>query len=200
MVRPGILNRRGEVYVFLGALLTLGIVYCATFPDLWDEFIREGVESYSAPAAVYLAIGMAITAVAAQLVLRARTTLDLGDVAVQLGLLVLAFIVATWPAWTGYAVVFNGVFFALAGAIIAYGYLTGDDRYVNGGLIAIAIGLLTRYVDVFWSLLVNSAFFIVGGALLLALAFVLERARRAILADMNGSDDDGPFPQQEALE
>ena len=131
--------------------------------------------------------------------LRRLTALGLAEIGAQLGLLVVAFVVATWPAWTGYAVVFNGVFFALAGAIVGYGYMSGDERYVNGGLLAIAIGLFTRYCDTFWSLLTNSAFFVAGGLLLIALAFGLERIRRGILAEMNDPDEDAPLAQREAL-
>jgi uncharacterized membrane protein len=197
--RSGVLARLGEVYVFAGAVLTLAMVYCATFADFWDYLIEDGAESFAAPMSVYVAIGIAMAAVAVQVFARRRTNLDLADVAAQAGLLAIAVIVATWPAWTGYAVVFNGIFFLLAGAIVGYGYMASDERYVNGGLVAIGIGLLTRYCDTFWSMLAGSAFFIVGGLLLLALAFGLERIRRSILAEMNEPEDDAPHPQQEAL-
>jgi uncharacterized membrane protein len=199
MTRARVMTRLGEVYLFAGALLTLGIVYFATFIDVWDEIIYQDAQSYAAPRSVYIAVAVAMVAVAAQLVLRRITALDLADIVVQLALLVVAVIVATWPSWTGYAVVFNGIFFALAGAIVGYGYLTGDERYVNGGLIAVAIGLISRYCDTFWSMLAGSAFFIVGGILLLVLAFSLERIRRSILAEMNDPDDDAPLATQEVL-
>ena len=47
--------------------------------------------------------------------------------------------------------------------------------------LAVAVGLLTRYVDVLWSLLAGSAFFMSGGLLLLAVAFALERMRRGLV-------------------
>lgn len=199
MTRTGMFTRLGEVYLLAGGILALGVVYGATFVDLWDELIRQDAESYSAPASVYVAIGVALAAVAAQLVLRRKTALDLADIAAQASVLALALVVATWPAWTGYALVFNAAFFALAGAIVLHGYLTSDERYINAGLIAIAIGLISRYCDTFWSLLAGSAFFIAGGIVLLALAFILERARRRILDEMHEPDGNGVSPPREAL-
>jgi uncharacterized membrane protein len=200
MVRSGALARLGEVYVFAGALLTLAIVFMATFIDVWDEVIDyAGVEAYSAPSSVYVAIGIASAAVVAQLLLRARSSLALADIGAQAGLLVLAAVVATWPAWDGYALVFNGVFFALAGGIVLYGYLNSDERYINAGLVALGTGLVARYCDTFWSLLAGSAFFIGGGIVLLALAFILERTRRRILDEMKEPDDSSVLPPREAL-
>ena len=73
--------------------------------------------------------------------------------------------------------------------LVTRGYLRGDERYINAGLLVVAIGLLTRYVDVFWSLLAGSAFFIIGGLLLLAVAFALERMRRGLVRAMSGRRD-----------
>jgi uncharacterized membrane protein len=193
LLRAGVLSRLGEVYVFAGAALTLVIIFVATFAGMWDELIYQHAESYGAPASLYVAIGISAAVVVAQAVLRARTRLDLADVGVQAGLLALATVVATWPAWTGYALVFNAVFFGLAAAIVAHGYLIADERYVNAGLIAIAVGLIARYIDTFWSMLTGSAFFIIGGLLLLGLAFLLERTRRTILEEMRDEDGGGPL-------
>ena len=199
MTRRGVLSHLGEVYVFAGAALTLFTVFTATFVDVWDEVIRQDAASFSAPSSLYVAIGISMAAVAAQLALRAKTPLDLADIAAQAGLLALAAVAATWPAWTGYALAFNAAFFALATALVAYGYLNADERYINAGLVAVGAGLIARYCDTFWSLLAGSAFFIGGGVLLLALAFALEYGRRAIIAGMPATDNDEASSQQEAL-
>lgn len=191
------LRRFGEVYLLAGALLALGIVYFASFGELWDELINSGVESYAAPTGIYWLIGVTAAAIGVQAFVRHRTADDLMELGAQSGLLALAAVVATWPAWSGYALVFNAVFFAAGAAIIARGYVASDERYVNFGLAAVALGLFTRYVDTFWSLLGGSAFFIVGGALLLGLAFGVERFRRELLRSMR-DDDDGPPAAQQA--
>ena len=72
----------------------------------------------------------------------------------------------------------------VAAGLVTRGFLRGDERYINFGLAVVALGLLTRYVDVFWSMLAGSAFFMVGGLLLLGVAFALERMRRQLLRAM----------------
>jgi hypothetical protein len=178
--------RFGEVYLLAGALVVLALVYVMTFPGAWDQVIEDGAHSYDAPASVYTTIALTAVVVAAQVWMR-RGRAALADVAVQGGLLVLAAVAATWPAWTGYALLFNAVYFGLAAALVTHGYLAGDDRYVNVALVAVGIGLITRYIDVFWSLLTGSVFFIAGGVLLLALAFALERIRSHLIANMEAA-------------
>jgi uncharacterized membrane protein len=173
-----------DVHVFAGMLIVLGLVYVFTFADIWDEIIESGATAYGAPRIVYVSIAFATALVAAQWAWRARDIETNIDTAAQSALLALAAVVATWPAWTGYALIFNAVYFAIAAAIVTRGYIRADERYINLGLAAVAVGLLTRYVDVFWSLLANSAFFIIGGVLLLAVAFALERIRRELISGM----------------
>ncbi|MEX2245585.1 MAG: DUF2157 domain-containing protein [Dehalococcoidia bacterium] len=186
------LRHYAETYALAGALILLGLVYVFTFDEPWRELI-DSADAYAAPPVIYVSIVLASVLTAVQWVTSQRrdVTRHLEAVA-QLGLLALAAVVSTWPEWTGYAVVFNGVFFGVAGAFIARGYLLADERYVNGGLAALAVGLITRYVDVFWSLLAGSAFFIVGGVLLLALAWAAERVRREII---RGMAEGGPAVQ-----
>jgi uncharacterized membrane protein len=182
-LRPA-LEHFAETYVFSGLLVLLGLVYVFTFDEPWSSMIDSGVESYAAPAVVYVSIALALALVGAQWLLRPRDLEGRIEVVAEAALLGLAAVVATWPGWTGYAVVFNVVYFAIAAGVVTHGYLRGDERYINAGLLAVAVGLLTRYVDVFWSMLAGSAFFIIGGALLLAVAFALERMRRGLVRSM----------------
>ena len=177
-----------ETYVFAGLLVLMGLVYVFTFDEPWSAMIDAGVKSYAAPPVVYVAIVVTAAIVATEWLLRPRDIESQVDAGAQAVLIGVAALVATWPGWTGYAVVFNGVYFAVAAGLVTRGYLRGDERYVNVGLLAVAVGLLTRYVDVFWSLLAGSAFFMIGGLLLLAVAFALERMRRGLLRGMTGGD------------
>jgi len=183
------LERFGDIYIFAGLLVMFALIYVHTFSENWDAIIDAGAKPFAAPPVVYVAIAIAAAIVGVEAVLRARDRESLIDMGAQAALLVLAAVAATWPAWIGYAVVFNVVFFAMAAALVTHGYLRGDERYVNFGLAAVALGLLTRYVDVFWPVMTDSAFFIVGGLLLLAVAFVLERVRRRLLQEMGGGAD-----------
>jgi uncharacterized membrane protein len=186
--------RLGEVYVLGGVLIVLPIIYGLTFVDVWDELIGQRVESYQAPFGVYALIGLAAVLAAAQIPLRWRSDAETLDVAAQLAVLSLAVTAVTWPASTGYALIFNAAFFLLAAAMVARGYLSSDERYINVGLAAVAVGLVSRYIDTFWSLLTGSAFFIVGGVLLLALAFGIEHVRRGLLRAMDEGQQELPPP------
>jgi uncharacterized membrane protein len=141
---------------------------------------------------VYVAIVSALAIVAVQVLLLPRSRELLAVAGAQGAMLALAAIVATWPEWSGYAVVFNAAYFAVAAGIVTRGYANADERYINLGLATVALGLLTRYCDVFWSLLASSAFFLIGGALLLALAFALERFRRELVRGMADNDATAP--------
>jgi len=180
-----------DTYAIAGLLVVLGLTYIFTFDEPWSEIMDAGVRSYAAPPAVYAAIIVAFALVAAQAWLRPRELETAIDVAAQAVVLAVAAIVATWPAWTGYAVLFNGVYFAIAIGVVTRGYLRGDERYINLGLLVVGIGLITRYVDVFWSLLAGSAFFIIGGLLLLGVAFAIERMRRGLIRSMGEPRDEG---------
>ena len=133
-----------------------------------------------------MSLVLALAFVAAQWLLRPRDVESSIESGGQVALLALAAVVATWPGWTGYAIVFNVAYFAISAGLVTRGYLRGDERYINAGLLTVAIGLLTRYIDVFWSLLAGSLFFIIGGLVLLAVAFGLERARRGLVRSMSG--------------
>ena len=85
---------------------------------------------------------------AAQILVRPFDQIRRIEVSVSITLLVLAAVVATWPAWTGYAIVFDGVFLIVASCLVARGYALADERYINLGLGSLGIGLFTRYVGV----------------------------------------------------
>jgi len=188
------LERFGEVYMLAGALVTLALVYVFSFRGIWDEIV-EGVESYSAPPLVYLAIGATAVLVNVALFIRPADRERRIEAGLLLGLLGLGVIVATWPDWTGWAIAFNAAYFGVAAAIVVRGTTSGDERYVNFGLAIIGLGLLTRYVDVFWPMLdqesTAAAFFIIGGVLLLVVAIGLEWLRREIIRSMPDGGDRG---------
>ena len=84
-------------------------------------------------------------------------------------------------AW---AVVFNILFAALALGVIYTGFLSDEAWLVNMGVAFVAIDLVARYFDVFWSALPRSVGLIGAGLLVLGIAYVLERQRRRLLERM----------------
>jgi uncharacterized membrane protein len=180
----GLLEHFAETYVLAGLLVLLGLIYAFSFDEPWSSMIENGVRSFSAPPVAYVSMAVALAVVAAQFALRPRSLESTIESGGQVMIVAIAAIVATWPGWTGYAVIFNAVYFAIALGLVLRGYLFQDERYINIGLAAVALGLATRYIDVFWSMLATSAFFIIGGVLLLAVAFALEWTRRGLVRGM----------------
>jgi uncharacterized membrane protein len=60
---------------------------------------------------------------------------------------------------------------------------------VNLGIALVAAEIVARFFDVFWHFLPRSAAFVAMGALLLALAWGLERQRSKLVARMGGGAD-----------
>ena len=83
-----------------------------------------------------------------------------------------------------YAVVFNLLFAAVALGVIYAGYLSDEAWLVNLGVVLVAVDLVARYFDVFWSALPRSLGMIGAGLLVLGIAWVLERQRRRLLERM----------------
>jgi len=86
-----------------------------------------------------------------------------------------------------YAVLFNILFAAVALGVIYAGYLSDEAWLVNLGVAFVAIDLVARYFDVFWSALPRSVGMIGAGLLVLGIAYVLERQRKRLLGRMAGT-------------
>lgn len=105
-----------------------------------------------------------------------------------LALAVAVSLVAVYAGGNGdvYALVFNLVFAAVALGAIYAGYVGDEPWLVNAGVALVAIDLIARYFDVFWSALPRSVGMIGAGVLVLAIAYLLERQRKQLLARMDG--------------
>ncbi len=83
-----------------------------------------------------------------------------------------------------YALIFNLLFAAVALGVIYAGYLSDEPWLVNLGVVFVAVDLIARYFDVFWSALPRSLGMIGAGLLVLGIAWVLERQRKRLLERM----------------
>jgi uncharacterized membrane protein len=86
-----------------------------------------------------------------------------------------------------YALLFNVLFAVVALGMIYAGYLSDEAWLVNLGVVLVAVDLIARYFDVFWSALPRSVGLIGAGLLVLGIAYVLERQRKRLLARMAAS-------------
>lgn len=85
--------------------------------------------------------------------------------------------------WLALAALNLALVAALIG-LIAEGYRRDDRFVVNLGFLAFALTILRLYFDTFWLLFDRSLFFMVGGLLVIALGWVLERKRRHLIGGL----------------
>jgi uncharacterized membrane protein len=72
--------------------------------------------------------------------------------------------------------------FVLNVFMVRIGLATGREGWVNLGLGFIAVNIITRYFDLFGTMLEGGVFFVVSGVIVLTLGIYLERKRRGWLA------------------
>ena len=168
----------------LGLVLGSAGVFVFTFSEAAEELdgAASGVGGWLLAGLVLLA-GLALAA-AVGLALGRRPS---GRAeAVVLGTTVGLTLIAASAGGSGdaYAILFNLALAAIALGAIYVGYVGDEPWLVNVGVGLVAIDLIARYFDVFWSALPRSAGMIGAGLLILAIAALLERQRKRLLARM----------------
>jgi uncharacterized membrane protein len=167
---------RVEVLRLLGAVTGFVTLFLLTFGDVADEVAGA---SSSMPGWLVLggagAAALALTAVLALDSRRASAPWEAGAVGCFVVLSAAALAVDLGP------LVPNVAFLALALGALAVGYAAGDALLVNLGLIAIVAEAAARFFDFFGRIMPRSVAFLVGGALVLALAWMLERQRARLV-------------------
>ena len=76
------------------------------------------------------------------------------------------------------------LWFALAGWCVTFGTHAGRRNYINVGVAAIALGVITRFFDLIGGLAETGTVFTLGGVVLLVIAAGAERWRRGLVARM----------------
>ena len=162
-------------------------LFVFTFADAADELGHAGDEVNGFLLAGLLLLAALSLAGAAALALSQRPSgrYESG----MLATVVAAMLVATLAGGNGdaWALVFNILFAAVALGIIYAGFLSDEAWLVNLGVAFVAIDLVARYFDVFWSALPRSVGMIGAGLLVLGIAYVLERQRKRLLQRMGES-------------
>ncbi len=97
-------------------------------------------------------------------------------------LVALAFFVGNvGPVWQA-GLVMNGLLLAIAVGSMWHGSLVHEPAQVNLGVVVLVALLITRFLDLFGSMLRSGIGFIVAGLALAALSWALERTRRRLIA------------------
>lgn len=170
----------------LGALLAPSGLFVFTFSEAADE-LGEAGDSVGAGLKVGLFLfALVALASAAVLALTRRRSALYEAAAVAVAVVSLLFAVLVGGDGTAYALLFNLILAVVVLGAIYAGYVTDEPWLVNLGVAFVAIDLIGRYFDVFWSALPRSAGMIGAGVLILAIAYLLERQRKQLLAGMSG--------------
>lgn len=184
------------------AMAGLAALWALTFPDfLTARMFVEGTRVVRAAADMpWMVATLFMLLVAAGLAIwHRRRTLALGVrqswhewgqanlVLISVCLIINLFISGEYGGQM--AIAFNVVFFASTLWLIYAGSQLENRQLVNLGFMFFALGILARYFDIFWKLLDRSFFFMAGGVLLIAVAALLDRQRRQLMADMQGEGD-----------
>jgi uncharacterized membrane protein len=74
------------------------------------------------------------------------------------------------------------VWFLFALWLVIYGALSRQRDFVNTGVLAFGLGIVTRFIDLIGGLADTGTLFVLGGVVLLGTAWGMERWRRAVVA------------------
>ena len=88
-----------------------------------------------------------------------------------------------WSAWSW------GGLFVLNVFMVRTGLATGREGWVNLALAFIALNIVTRYFDLFGTMMEGGVFFVVSGVIVLTLGIYLERKRRGWLKVMRAQKE-----------
>jgi uncharacterized membrane protein len=164
-----------ERYALVGALAGVSLLALPSFHDG-----QAGGDPWWSGLAV-----LVLLAALAGAVIRWRSVADrlaLGVVAL-VAVAVACAMVPEEHGWLALAAL-NLVLVAALIGLIAEGYRRDDRFVVNLGFLAFAATILRLYFDTFWLLFDRSLFFMVGGLLVIALGWGLERKRRNMIGDL----------------
>lgn len=179
-----------------GIFAALASAYVLTSPYLqsgrWSRWSQETARAAAEGNWIALTLVGLVLVVALAWWHRARTSAGVRPAYLKWGQLLIGAIVALLlinlfigGAYGGLvALAFNLLFFA--GMVwLIYAGMHSDDRFlVNLAFVFFGVILITRYFDTFWSLLNRSFFFMIGGIVLIAGGYYLERKRRQITANI----------------
>lgn len=178
--------------IVAGTALMLASLYLFTFRGIFDERVApEPGVSWQFALAFHLNAGAAVvTSLATWLSAAVAGRAERG----WLGIIVAGTLLVVGGAYlvlfapfgspASYAILFNAAMAAVIIALIVGGYVLGGPGVVNLGVALALLDIVTRYFDFAWRLLDRSLVFIIGGLVLLAFGFILERLRRKVVSTL----------------
>jgi len=196
----GVLVQR---YAAFAALVSF---YALTFPDLQRglEWRAGSGRLHGTAPSLWVIVTVTVLAIVVGLAVwhRIRTTwverpayLNWGDGLLGLVItVILANLFVIRQHGGQVAVVFNLLFLAALVWLVYAGMHANDRFLVNVAFLFFSLGLISRYLDTFWTLLNRSYFFMAGGLLLIGGGYLLEKQRRKLTARIRTAQAQGGRP------
>jgi len=182
-------------YQIFGLIALLGAMYILSFRNIYTGYHLANWDLNNLPAAFfnsfYIAAGVAVAGAIWSFVIDVKRKQLAGKITGDLAGIIIftaaGFTALFLPFQTPviYTVIFNIVLLGAILGLIFLGYFQGTGTPVNIALVFFGLFVIGRYFDLTWHLLPRSAFFIVGGLLLLGVGILLERLRRKTLRQMH---------------
>lgn len=199
---------------YAGVLKTFGVIYALvatyfiSFRSFWTTHGWHGRSAAYPTQVLWLALAGAAIAIAAIHAIRSLTrarrdataaaeglcTAVLGAIAIAA--IVLATSVLGSHHYHSYhagpvalPIAFNVILLALELGAITLGWYRHQPGWINLGLVVFGIQVVTRYFDIFGSLLRGGLFFIGIGLVLLVCGFALEKARRRLVVTSEAREE-----------
>lgn len=162
-----------------------GIVYLMTFFWHHKPTFSHGTDAPSGIVAAWLIFAAAVVLTMLRPV-KAAGGGKKGDVAAKLLLMismVSAFLLfdATEAGCKAVAVVANALVILAGLGLIVSGSVESDERRINTGIAAVFLIIITRFLDIFGTLMKTGMAFILSGLVMAALAYFLNRTRKALI-------------------
>ncbi len=175
-------------YRVAGAATSAAFLFVMSFRG-WYDFGSTGSNA-ALPASLLVALGAAVLSCAAALLTATRTEASSARSALEIGativLLAVAALLAASPAAPSvvYFAILNLALVLFISWLIAVGLLRGRATPVNVGVAVFAVTIVARYLEIGLGMMGTSMSFLVTGAVLTLLAYVLERGRRGLVSTL----------------
>ena len=181
-------------YQLFGLILLFVMMYVLSFKGVYRESAMINWDPQLLPSAFIIAfsiaVAVAVISVVWSLTIDARRKKTSFILSADLLALLLFTAVGYLALYLPFkspvtnAVIFNILLFAGIIGLVFLGYFRGAGSLVNIALFFFGLAVIGRYFDLAWDLLPRSAFFVLGGLILLGVGILLERLRRKTMQQM----------------
>ncbi len=176
-------------YRVAGAATTTAFLFVMSFRG-WYDLGTTGSNT-GVPPSLLAALGAAVLSCAAALVTATRTgasparsALEIGAATVVIAVSALLTASPAAPSLVYFALI-NLALILLIVWLVAIGLLSGRATPVNVGVAVFAVTIVARYLEIGLGMMGTSMSFLVTGAVLSLLAYLLERGRRGLVSTLD---------------